>query len=172
MLARKRLLIFLMVSVIGLSIGLSVGSLAQDTAACEGEPLEAARELGTAYVRALEAADFEVWGAALADDFEAYYSGAGFIPLDKAAAKGFHDVMVASAPNLTTTIDSTEVSADCGTVTTHWTSSGLFFGLHGGFLPNGRVAQVFGTSVAEIADGRVVREWITYDPVPLPEIEG
>ena len=171
MLARKRFLIGLVVSMIALSTGLSLGSLAQDSA-CEGATLQAAQELGTAYVRALEAADFEVRGAALADDFEAYYSGVGFIPLDKAAAKGFHDVMVAAAPGLDTTIDSTVVSADCSTVTTHWTSSGLFYGLHGGFQPNGRVAQIFGTSVTTLVDGKVTREWITYDPVPLPEIEG
>ena len=172
MLARKRIPVSLIVAVVALSVGLGLGTLAQDVSACQGGALESAQELGTAYVRALKAADFELWGEALADDFEAYYSGVGFMPLDKAEAKGFHDVMIASAPNLNTTVDSTEVSPDCGTVTTHWTSSGLFFGLHGGFQPNGRVAQVSGTSVAEITDGRVVREWITYDPIPLPEVEG
>jgi hypothetical protein len=170
MLARKAALISLMLTAAVMSVWVGVAALAQDTPACEGEVLEAAQVLGTAYVRALEAADFEVWGETLADDFEAYYSGGGFIPLDKAEAKGFHDVMIAAAPGLTTTVDSTDVSADCRTVTTHWTSSGLFYGLHGGFQPNGRVAQISGTSVAEIADGMIVREWITYDPIPLPEM--
>lgn len=172
MLVRKVALISLILTISVMIVGVGVATFAQDTPACEGDALEAARELGTVYIRALEAADFELWGKTLADDFEAYYSGVGFIPMDKSKAKGFHDVMIVAAPGLTTTLDSTEVSADCRTVTAHWTSSGLFFGLHGGFQPNGRVAQISGTSVAEIADGKIVREWITYDPIPLPEVEG
>jgi hypothetical protein len=169
MLARKVVLISLSLTVAVMIVGVGVGAFAQDTPACEGDLSDAARILGTAYVRALDAADFELWGETLADDFEGYYSGAGFIPLDKAAAKGFHDVMILAAPGLTTTLDSTEVSADCRTVTAHWTSSGLFYGLHGGFQPNGRVAQISGTSISELADGKIVHEWITYYPVPLPE---
>jgi predicted ester cyclase len=139
------------------------GVLAQDAPACEGETLEAARELGTIYIRALNAGDLNPWYEVLADDYRAHYSTAGFAPMDKDQARADDEALMAALTDFNTVIDFTTVSADCRFVTFRWTSTATFTGPLGGFEPTGQTGQVSGTTIVELADGQIVEEWVAYD---------
>ncbi len=163
MFARKRIGFFSILLVV-LSVWVSAVVLAQDDApACEGEYLESVRELGTIYIRSLNAGDLDPWYDVLADDYVAGYSDAGFAPMDKDAARAADEALMAALPGFQTEIHFSTVSADCRTVTFHWTSTGTFSGPLAGIEPTGQTGQVSGISVVEVAGGKIKRELVAYD---------
>lgn len=143
----------------------SIGAQA-DEEACEGEHLESVREVGTAYVTALNADDLDSWYALLTDDYTRYGSG-DFIPLDKPTALADAQGIMAVFPGFQTEIHMSSVSADCRFVTFIWTSTGTNDGPIGEIPPTGITGSVSGISVTEVIDGQIAAEWISYDQLTL-----
>lgn len=152
--------------VMGISLSMTVGVLAQDMPACEGEYLESVRELGTIYVHALNTANLDLWYDVLADDFVTYGSNASVV-IDKATSRANAEGLFVTFPGFQTEIHLSTVSADCRFVTYYWTSSGTFSGPLGNIPPTGLSGAVSGINIAEVEDGKILRTWNAYDQVTL-----
>jgi len=162
-----RVFAFMLLVVLPLTGALVVFSAAQmDEPACEGEYLESVREVGTAYISALNALDLDPWYALLADDYERYLPG-DFIALDKAGGLADAEGIMAVFPGFQTEIHMSTVSADCRFVTFIWTSTGTNEGPIGGIPPTGITGSVSGISVTEVVDGKILHEWISFDQLTL-----
>lgn len=137
-----------------------------DTPACEGDYLESVREIGTAYISALNALDLDPWYALLADDYHRYGSG-DFIPMDKESGLADAQGIMSVFPGFQTEIHLSTVSDDCRYVTFIWTSTGTHNGPLGDIPPTGITGSVSGISVTEVVDGKIAAEWISYDQLTL-----
>jgi predicted ester cyclase len=55
------------------------------------------------------------------------------------------------------------ILADGNLVSVHWTATGTHRGTFAGEEPTGNAVSLTGTSVYELADGRIVRDWLVVD---------
>lgn len=165
---RKVRLVLALGILLAIATGVFAGSVAaqNDQPACEGDYIESVREVGTAYVSALNALDLDPWYALLTDDYTRYGSG-DFIPMDKPAALADAQGIMAVFPGFQTEIHLSTVSTDCRYVTFIWTSTGTNEGPIGEIPPTGITGSVSGISVTEVVDGQIVAEWISYDQLTL-----
>jgi predicted ester cyclase len=163
----SKFVVMVLLVIVGMVVTFAGNVAAQsDEPACEGEYLESVREVGIAYIDALNTMDLDPWYALLADDYENYGTG-DFIPMDREAALLSAEGIMAVFPGFQTEIHMSTVSADCRFVTFIWTSSGTNDGPIGEIPPTGIATAVSGISVTEVVDGKIVHEWISYDQFTL-----
>jgi predicted ester cyclase len=165
---RKTGLVLTFGILLAIATGLFAGSAAAqgEEPTCEGDYLESVREVGTAYIDALNSLDLAPWYALLTDDYMRYGTG-DFIPMDKPAALADAQGIMAVFPGFQTEIHMSSVSTDCRYVTFIWTSTGTNDGPIGEIPPTGVTGSVSGISVTEVADGQIVAEWISFDQLTL-----
>ncbi len=165
---RKICLVLTLGILLAIATGLFAGGVAaqDEEPACEGDYLKSVREVGIAYITALNAVDLDPWYALLTDDYMRYGTG-DFIPMDKPAALADAQGIMAVFPDFQTEIHMSSVSTDCRYVTFIWTSTGTNNGAIGEIPPTGISGSVSGISVTEVADGQIVAEWISFDQLTM-----
>jgi predicted ester cyclase len=162
----SRIIVVMLLVLLGGTL-MTLGVSAQDAEpACEGDYLESIREIGLTYIDTLNAGDLQPWIDLLAEDYQGHEIGS-LEPLDSAGAIAGGEGVMAIFPGFQTEVHLSTVSSDCRFVTFIWTSTGIFGGPMGDIQPTGQETAVTGISVTEIEDGKIIREWVSYDQLTL-----
>ncbi|MBE2182234.1 MAG: ester cyclase [Anaerolineae bacterium] len=129
---------------------------------CEGDYLESVRTIGLSFIESLNDGDLDPWYELLADDYELYTNGT-FVPVDRDTSRADTEGFFTAFPGFQTEIHMSNVSSDCRFVTYAWTSSGTNDGPIAGLPATGAMGSVSGINIAEVADGKIIREWNSFD---------
>jgi steroid delta-isomerase-like uncharacterized protein len=124
--------------------------------------------IGRALIDGLNAHDLKTWAGLLADDFVAEYPGASSLKQEQAAM--FNQAFLVAFPDLR--FDVHRVIANDEAVVVQWTGIGTFTAplatASGQTIPpTGKRASVPGVLLAEVKNGKIVKEQTFWDQVGL-----
>ena len=127
------------------------------------------KQIALSIVEALNTRDLSVWYKHLAEDYTAEHPGVS-VPLNKSWSIGYNKRFVAALPDLH--FEVLHVLAEGDYVLIQWRASGThaerLATMTGATIPPTRRSMtVSGAALAEVRDGKIVREWSYWDQLSL-----
>ena len=131
--------------------------------------VEENKQIALSLLEALNARDLSVWSEHLAEDYTAEHPGVS-VPLNKTMSIGYNQRFVTAFPDIHFEVLS--VFAEGDYVLIQWTASGThaerLATLTGETIPpTRRSVRISGVGLAEVRDGKIVREWTYWDQLSL-----
>jgi steroid delta-isomerase-like uncharacterized protein len=127
------------------------------------------KRIALSIIEALNTRDLSVWSKHLAEDYTAEHPGVS-VPLNKTMTIGYNQRFVTAFPDIHFEVLS--VLAEGDYVLIQWTASGThterLATMTGQTIPPTRRSMtVSGVGLAEVRDGKIVREWSYWDQLSL-----
>ncbi|HET6658493.1 MAG TPA: ester cyclase [Rubrobacter sp.] len=127
------------------------------------------KQIALSIFEALNTRDLSVWSKHLAEDYTAVHPGVS-IPLNKTMSIGYNQRFVTAFPDIH--FEVLQVLAEGDYVLIHWRASGThaerLATMTGQTIPPTRRSMtVSGVGLAEVRDGKIVREWSYWDQLSL-----
>ena len=127
------------------------------------------KEIALTVIEALNTRDLSLWSQHLAEDYKAEHPGVS-VPLNKTKSVGYYQRFVTAFPDLHFEVLS--VLAEGDHVLIQWRANGThaerLATMTGQTIPPTRRSMtVSGAALAEVRDGKIVREWSYWDQLSL-----
>ena len=127
------------------------------------------KQIALSIIEALNTRDLSVWSKHLAEDYTAEHPAVS-VPLNKTRGIGYNQRVVTAFPDIH--FEVLRVIAEGDYVLIHWRANGThaerLATLTGETIPpTRRSVRISGVGLAEVRDGKIVREWSYWDQLSL-----